>query len=156
MKMKHMLAVALLMGTISFTACKPKDADVKANIEKALSSTPGVAVSVTEGVVTLSGEVADEAAKAAAETAAKAVKGVKSVENSLTVPPPPPPVVIAVDDALTTAVKAAIAAYSTVSANVADGVVTLNGEIKKSELSKLMAAIQALKPKKVENKLTIK
>ena len=46
---------------------------------------------VKDGVVTLSGQVKDEAAKSSAETTAKGVKGVKSVINNLTVAPPPAP-----------------------------------------------------------------
>ena len=37
-----------------------------------------------------------------------------------------------------------------------DGVITLTGEIKKDELKKLMPLLQSLKPKKVDNKATIK
>ena len=41
-------------------------------------------------------------------------------------------------------------------ADVKDGVVTLTGEIKKASLPKLMQSLMALKPKKVDNKLTVK
>jgi ABC-type transporter Mla MlaB component len=43
-----------------------------------------------------------------------------------------------------------------VSATVVGGVVTLSGEIKRSELQPLIQSIQELKPQKVDNKLTIK
>ena len=42
------------------------------------------------------------------------------------------------------------------SATVVGGVVTLSGEIKRSQLTPLIQSVQELKPQKVENKLTIK
>ena len=37
-----------------------------------------------------------------------------------------------------------------------DGVVTLTGEIQKTALPKVMQALSALDPKKIENKATVK
>ena len=76
---------------VAFSACKPKDADIEKNVAGAISAYPGVSVTVTDGVATLTGEVADESTRSTVETAAKSVKGVKSVNNQLTIPPPPPP-----------------------------------------------------------------
>jgi hypothetical protein len=39
---------------------------------------------------------------------------------------------------------------------VADGVITLTGEISKASLPKLMMSLNALQPRKIDNKLTIK
>ncbi len=135
-----------------FTSCKsgPKDADVKAKVETSVGS--GVSVDVTKGVVTLTGEVADDAAKAKAEADAKAVEGVKSVTNNLTVAP----VEISADPALATAVAAEVAKYQGVAATVNDGVVTLTGTINKADLPNLMQALMALNPKNVENQLNVK
>jgi hyperosmotically inducible periplasmic protein len=157
--MKKILTGLLLLGAfVALTpACKkkPKDEDLKAAIEKVVGS--GVTVNVAEGVATLSGEVMDDAAKTAAETAAKAVEGVASVTNNITIaPPPPPPVEIAVDQELIKSVADAVSMFKGVSAEVKDGVVTLTGEIKKADLAKLMSSVMALKPKSVENKLTVK
>ncbi|WP_153800531.1 BON domain-containing protein [Foetidibacter luteolus] len=158
--LRLLLCALLLTASVSFlTSCKsgPKDTDLTATLQQKLSTIPGVSVAVKDGVATLSGEVKDEAAKATAESEAKAVEGVKSVVNSLTVaPPPPPPVVISPDDALIKSVTDAIKDFSGVKADVKEGVVTLTGEIKRTSLPKLIMAVQALKPKKVENKLTIK
>ena len=113
---------------------------------------------MVDGVATLSGQVADEATKSAAETAAKSVKGVKSVNNNLSItPPPPPPVEINPDTTLQETAAAAISSLSlsTVQATVADGVITLNGTIKRANLKELMEKLNELKPKKIENKLTI-
>jgi osmotically-inducible protein OsmY len=154
------LAVVLVAGIATgMTSCKSqekKDAETKSKIEAAV---PGVTVTVKDGVATLNGEMADDAAKAAAEEAAQKVDGVKSVVNNTTVAPPlpaPAPVVINPDEALTAAAAAAIKEYTGVTAAVKDGIVTLTGEIKKADLPRLMQAINGIQPKKVENKLTIK
>ena len=157
-RISRSLWVLFLLGTFAFTGCKPKDADIQKNVATALGAYPGVQVTVTDGVATLSGEVADEATRAAAEAAAKGVKGVKSVTSNLTVTPPPAPVVINPDTTLQETANSAISALSLpkVQAAVQDGVITLTGEIKKSELQGLMMKLNELKPKKIENKLTIK
>ncbi len=157
-RISRSLWVLFLLGTFAFTGCKPKDADIQKNVATAIGAYPGVQVTVTDGVATLSGEVADEATRAAAEAAAKGVKGVKSVTSNLTVTPPPAPVVINPDTTLQETANSAISALSLpkVEAAVQDGVITLTGEIKKSELQGLMMKLNELKPKKIENKLTIK
>lgn len=137
-------------------ACGPKDADIKASVDQAISGVQGVTVDVAKGVATISGQFADDAAKASTEAAVKAVKGVKSVVDNATITPPPPPVVISPDDSLKTNVTAALKDYPTLTVDVKDGVVTLGGEIKKADLPKAMQAVSALKPKKVVNKATVK
>lgn len=142
--------------SISLVSCGPKDAEIKTGVEEKLKNTPGVTVDVKDGVATLSGTFADDAAKAAAETEAKSVKGVKSVVNNATVAPPPAPVVVSADQTLNTAVTAVVNAYPGLIANVQDGVITLTGEVKRADLPSVMQALNALRPKKVDNKATIK
>lgn len=148
------LAVASL--AIGFTSCKskPKDADIKAAVEKALAADPMSAgtmvASVDKGVVTITGTCQDEMCKAHCGDLVKGVKGVKEVVNNCAVAPPPAPVEISADDALTTAVKDALLAFPGVSATVKDGVISLTGQIAKADRQKLMMALQALKPKKVD------
>jgi osmotically-inducible protein OsmY len=62
----------------------------------------------------------------------------------------------ATDDALQTGVRDATKDYPGVTASVANGEVTLKGTVDKDKLPKLMAAIQGLQPKKVNNQLTVK
>jgi len=155
------MMIALAVG---FVSCKPKDADIKTAVEQAISAIPdasGATIEVKDGVATISGEFKDEAAKAAAEAVAKAVKGVKSVVNNGTiaapvVTAPVAPVEVSADAALISSVADATKDFTTVKADVKDGVVTLTGEIKKTDLPKLMQSLNALKPKKVDNKLTVK
>ena len=142
---------------VTLAACAPKDADIKASVDKAIAGVSGVTVAVAEGVATISGQFADSAAKASAEAMVKGVKGVKSVVDNATItPPPPPPVVISPDDSLKTNVSAALKDYPTLKVDVKDGVVTLTGEVKKSDLPKVMQALSALHPKKIDNKATVK
>jgi hyperosmotically inducible protein len=52
-------------------ACGPSDADIKAEADKAVAGVQGVTVDVASGVATISGQVANEAARTTAETAVK-------------------------------------------------------------------------------------
>jgi len=148
------VVASLISLCIALAACGPSDADIKADAEKAIAGVQGATVDVASGVATISGQVANEAAKTTAETAVKGVKGVKSVIDNATVTPPP--VVISADDSLKTNVAAALKAYPTLTADVKDGVVTLTGDVKKADLPKVMQAVSALHPKKIENKATVK
>jgi len=155
-----MLAVPVLFLFVTTTSCnsKPKDADIKTDVDKAIAANASlstVSTSVNEGVVTLSGEVKDESTKTAAEEAARGVNGVKSVTNNLSVTPPPATVVITADDPLKANVDNTVKAYPGVSASIQDGVVTLTGEIKRTDLQKLMMELNSLKPKSIDNKKLI-
>jgi len=154
------LAVTLAVG-----ACKsgPDDAaltqSVKAKIQAAANLAGAkIEVAVKEGVVTLTGTVDNDAAKAAAETVAKGVDGVKSVTNNITVKPPaPPPPAESGNDA---AIKKAVmdnlskASLTGVTVEVANGVVTLKGSVAKGSKIKAVQAANDAKPapSKVEAK----
>jgi hyperosmotically inducible protein len=161
MKVTKGLAVIMIALAVGFVSCKPKDADIKTAVEQAISAIPdaaGATIEVKDGIATITGEFKDETARIAAETAAKAVKGVKSVVNNGTVAAPVvvAPVEVSADAALISAVADAVKDFGTVKADVKDGIITLTGEIQKTNLPKLMMSLNALKPKKVDNKLTVK
>ncbi|HJS54601.1 MAG TPA: BON domain-containing protein [Chitinophagaceae bacterium] len=144
---------------VSVIACKSRtsDADVKTAVDNAIaanSNLSGIYTDVKDGVVTLSGQVQDEAEKASAESMARGINGVKSVVNNLTVTPPAP-VVVTADEPLKASVDNTVKSYPGVTATVQDGVITLTGQIKRADLQNLMIALNSLKPKKIENKLTI-
>ena len=95
-----------------------------------------------------------------AETTIRDVKGVKSVVNNLTVKPAgPTPEELnrMADDALQARVIDAFTRYKVtgVTAAVTDSIVTLTGDIKRSDLQNAMKAAMEVAPKKVENKLNI-
>jgi hyperosmotically inducible protein len=152
-----------LFISVALLSCGVKDSTIQKQIAEAAVTTPamnGVSATVAEGVVTLTGEVKEDASKAACESAVKSIKGVKSVVNNITVAAPPPPPaampVVAQDVALTKGVTDATKDFPAVKATVADGVITLTGEIKRAALPKLMQTLNSLQPKKIDNQLTIK
>lgn len=159
MKIKSVL---LGMGlAVSLVACGPKDADIQKEISAKLSDRPEVQVTVVKGVATISGICKDDAFKQGVESSIKEIKGVKSVVNNCEIPSPESevtaaPVEINTDAVLNTYVNQVVKAYTGVTATVAGGVVTLTGEIKRSQLPNLIKSVQELKPKKVDNKLIIK
>ena len=68
----------------------------------------------------------------------------------------PAPVEISSDEALNKNVMDATKDYPGVQATVTNGEVTLTGTIERDRLPKLMAAVQGLNPKKVNNYLEVK
>jgi osmotically-inducible protein OsmY len=152
------VAALFLAVTVLFTACKPNDAAIAESVKSKVSAiAQGVGVDVKNGVVTLTGQVTDEATRSAVEAALKGLNGVKSVVNSTTVPPPPPPVVINPDDTLRSAIQASFDAKGIkgITAAVANGEVTLTGDVKKADLAKVMQAANESKPKKVVNNMKV-
>ncbi len=130
----------------------------KKDVTDKLGSYPSVVVSVKDKIVTLTGSCSDEPCKSNSEAAAKNTKGVKNVVNNIVVNMPPPASMpeVTADDPLKSSVNTLLSGYKTVNATVENGVVTLTGEIKRSQLTTLMQSVNELKPKKVVNKLEIK
>ncbi|HTL08370.1 MAG TPA: BON domain-containing protein [Chitinophagaceae bacterium] len=161
LKLSFMLSA---FAMFSLTACKsgPKDADIeKAVNEKIAAASADIAdagATVKDGVVTLTGQFKDEASRSTFETSVKAVPGVKSVVNNTTVAaaPAPAPVVVASDEQLKQGVRDATKDFPGVTAEVKDSVIILTGEIKRASLKNLMQSLNTLKPKKIQNNLTIK
>ena len=157
MKISRLLPALVLLAGLSFSGCKPKDADIKASIEKALKDNPSasnVMVMVNDGVATLSGQVPDPTSQSSIAKTVGEVKGVKSVTNNTSLAPPPPPaaepVVIAADDPLTLAVRDATKDYPGVTATVNAGVVTVTGNISTDKWKKLKMTLDGLHPKRVD------
>lgn len=158
MKLTKMLFALTLAAGIGLVSCKPKDSAIQTSLEEKIKATTelsGATVTVKDGVATLTGELQDAASLEKATELLKDVKGVKSVVNNLTVAAAPV-IEVTADALLSKAVSDAIKDFTTVKADVKDGVVTLTGELAKSSLPKLIMGLNTLKPKKIENKLTIK
>lgn len=66
------------------------------------------------------------------------------------------PVEVSSDEALTTGVRDATKDFPGVTATVANGEITLTGDISREKLPTLMSALNSLQPKKINNNLTIK
>lgn len=165
--MKKWMAILAMVLFVAFAqqSCKskPKDADLQQAATEAVAKIPDAGptpmISVQNGVATLTGEVKDDNAKAAFAAAVANVKGIKEVNNQLSVAPPPmpdpAPVTVTPDDPLTKGVNDILKDFATVKSEVKDGVITLTGTVKRADLQKIMMGLNALKPKKIENKLTI-
>jgi hyperosmotically inducible protein len=141
--MKYLMPALLV---VLLSSCGNSDKKVAEEVNaKVSANNPNVSATVADGVVTLTGTCP--------------VKGVKQVVNQIQVAAPAAPeptITINSDDSLKTAVNEAIKDYKNVKADVKDGVVTLTGEIKRSQLSELMQDVTAAKPRKIENKMQIK
>ena len=158
-----------ILMSVGVLACKkgPDDATITANVKTKLAADASLATSTInvdtkEGVVTLSGMVNSEADKAKAEQVAKGVEGVKSVNDSLSVKPPTPinaaPPAVSPDAQLKSTVMANLAKYGLtgITVDVANGEVTLRGDIARAKLQDAMKAANEAHPKKVLNQMTIK
>ena len=155
------LSTVLLIGLLTGCNSGPSDETLTQNVQAKLKADPALAtapitVTTAQGVVTLGGEVTSEANKSRAEQLAKSVDGVKSVTNNLIAKAAPP--VIAPDDPLKTQVTANLVKYGVtgVAVAVANGEVTLTGEIPRAKLQDALKAANEAHPKKVNNRLTIK
>lgn len=165
MKRNHFFAALLLLLPVAalFSSCKGKDAKIKDAIAAAQKTNTDIAALTTDvkdGVVTLTGNLRNDDAKSSVDAMVKNIEGVRQVVDNATVTPPPPPppapVVIAADDPLIKEVADATKDYPGVKTSVKDGVITLTGEIQRASLSKLMMTLHTLKPKKIDNQLTVK
>lgn len=156
------LSTVLLAALLSGCNRGPSDDTLTQNVRAKISADAALAtevinVNTLSGVVTLSGTVKSEAEKSRAEQLARSVEGVKQVTNSLTARPAPTPI-IAQDDPIKTQIAANLVKYGVtgVTVTVANGEVTLTGDIPRAKLQDAMKAANEAHPKKVNNKLNIK
>lgn len=90
------------------------------------------------------------------ETTTDTAATVAPVESDATTPTPAPVEPAAADVELNTKVTDAIKDYPGVTASINNGEVTLTGEVKKADLPKVLQAVNATNPAKVNNQLTVK
>ena len=152
MKLTKLLMVVAVSATMLFVSCKPKDADIKANVEKALQADPmmtSTMVDVKDGIVTMNGQCKDDACKAMCEKTVMAVKGVKSVVNNCTVAPPPPPPPASLNTMLDAAtqqkVKDGLKDIKGVTVEFVGDKAVLSGEVGKADRMKIMQILASAK-----------
>ena len=161
MKVLRLLSVVTLIFALGVgaTSCNQvNDADIQRAAQELLDANPdlvGVTVTVKDQVANLTGTVSDESVKSYAESTVAGVQNVKSVINLLEVVPPAPDYT-ELDAAINTALPDALKDHGTVTATVQDGIITLSGEIKESDLPVLMEKLNALNPVQIVNNLTVK
>jgi hyperosmotically inducible periplasmic protein len=164
MKNRSLLMAGLLFIAVGLFSCQPSDSTIQQGVNEKLASSPGITAEVKGGVVTLNGEVTDDAAKTSAEESVKSVSGVKSVSNNLMVeapvptPTPPQAAAVSADDLLKNTLDSAYKAdgFTDVAVTVSGGEVTLEGNAKKSDVKKIVKTAEDAKATKVNNKLTVK
>ena len=147
--------IVVVSATMLFVSCKPKDADIKAAVEKALAADPmmtGTTVDVKDGVVTIGGECKDDACRIHCEEVAKGVKGVKSVVNNCTVaapppPPPPPPASLTtvLDEATQQKVKDGLKDIPGVTVEFVGDKAVLKGQVTQANRMKIMQMLASAK-----------
>jgi len=149
MKITKITMAAAIALTVAFASCKAKDADIQKDVQA--KEAPAVTVAVVDGVATLTGEVADEAAKTAAYDAAKANKDVKSVVNNVTVAaapvvavtPPPASMTATLDAATQQKVKDGLKDMPGVSVTFTADKAVLSGEVTAKQRMTIMQMTQA-------------
>lgn len=147
------IAIALFVG-----ACGKSDADLQKAVTDKLAAdkVTGVTVSVKDAVATLTGEVADAAAKAKAETSAKAVEGIKSVVNSTTLKPIPVATPAATDPALTGKLNEAMkkAGVTGLTIEVVNGKATIKGAVPAAKYAEVIRLINEAGITGFDNQIT--
>lgn len=163
--MKRITSLFVVVGLLAFLyGCAPSDEKITTAVQTALKANPSlspVGVSVKDGVVTLTGEVESDDLKSLAETTLAGIKGIKGITNSVTVKPKgptPEELQKLADDALLSKVHENFATYKVegITATVKDGIITLTGEVKRTNLQDVMKAAMETGAAKVENQMTIK
>lgn len=151
------LTVLMLAISIMAAACGKSDADITTAVNDKLKAdgVTGVTATVKDGVVTLTGEVADVTVKSKAEASAKTVEGVKSVTNSLTTKPLPTATPAAADPALTGKITEDLkkAGCTGASVSVVNGKVTVTGEVPSAKYATCIQTIQQSGITGIDNQL---
>ena len=159
--MKTILVFLCLALALTFAACGGKsDADLKTAVENQLktANVTGVTVDVKDGVATLKGEVADQAALDKVKALkVDGVKEIKTVDVKVKPTPTPVPQMASGND---TEVKTKIeenwkkAGCTGANVVVKDGTATGTGTVPKGKLATCVQAANEAKPGKFDNKLT--
>ena len=161
MKLSHslsMITLIFLLGVFAISCNNVSDADIQREAQETINENPeltGIQVTVQNRVATLTGVVQDEAVKTYAENQVQGVRNVQTVINQLQVAPQAPDYSV-LDNTLNTSVQEVIKDYENVTANVQNGVITLEGEINEKDLPNLMERINELNSENVVNNITVK
>ena len=144
MKIKF-LTFFCLAAALFLAACGKSDADLQKAVTDKLKAdnVAGVTAAVKDGVATLTGEVADITVKNKAEASAKAVEGIKSVVNSLTLKPLPTPVPPPADPLLKGKVEEALkkAGCTGVTIEAKDGKIIASGTVPDAKFGECVQVI---------------
>jgi osmotically-inducible protein OsmY len=152
---------AWVLACFLFSACRPSDTRIASQaISAAQAIDSGVSVQVSHGVATLTGPVKDHATQLAVSAAVHEVKGVQQVRDETTITKaaqPPPPQVLSAEEQLKRRIDSSFKAENIegVDVKVAAGEVTLTGQAKTDDLTKIMQIVDDAGPKKIINQIIV-
>lgn len=165
--MKKMLLIlsCVLMTGVLFQSCKESDSQIQEKVQKELMNkynNYSISSSVRDAVVTLNGMVDSQAQKTAVESDVAKVSGVKRVMNNIAIREtnmaPQQQPVTSPDMTMQSAMESRLKTegFNDVKVQVMNGEVTLSGNLKRSDLTKVMQIANESSPKKVTNNITLK
>ncbi|MDR2947764.1 MAG: BON domain-containing protein [Prevotella sp.] len=163
--MKKMLFIitCILISGIAMQSCKQSDENLKKDVDKAIQGryNSTISTSVKDGVVTLIGTVESQQEKTSVESEVKAVKHVKTVVNNISVRESnitSQQPVINPDNTIKSSIESRLATegFKDVKVDVSNGEIILSGNLKRSDLTKVMQIANESNPKKVTNNLNLK
>lgn len=160
MKKNILIITCLLFSALAFQSCKQSDQKLNSEVEKVLKEKyPSISSSTKDHVVTLTGVVNSQQEKIAVGESVRSIKNVKDVMNNTQVRElEPADPVIHQDATIKTDIMSKLEAggYKDVKVDVNSGEVVLSGELKRSDLTKVMQIANESNPKKVTNNLKLK
>lgn len=161
-KMLFMIACIMVAG-VAMQSCRKSDEILKKDVDRVIQGryNSTIVTSVKDRVVTLAGTVESLQERTSVENDVKTVKDVKAVVNNITVVEKEvisQEPVINPDDTLksTIELKLQTEGFKDVKVEVSNGEVTLSGDLKRSDLTKVMQIVNESKPVKVTNNLKLK
>lgn len=157
------IITCILISGIAMQSCKQNDENLKKDVDKAIQGryNSTISTSVKDGVVTLTGTVESQQEKTSVESEVKAVKHVKTVVNNISVRESnitSQQPVINPDNTIKSSIESRLATegFKDVKVDVSNGEVILSGNLKRSDLTKVMQIANESNPKKVTNNLNLK
>ncbi|MDU1891677.1 MAG: BON domain-containing protein [Dysgonomonas sp.] len=158
MKKILFIVTCILISGMTLQSCKQNDEALKKNVDMAIQGhyNSTVGTSVKDGVVTLMGTVETQEEKTLVENDVKAVKNVKSVVNNITVQEST--LAVNPDNTIKSAIESRLQSegLKDVMVEVKNGEVILTGDLKRSDLAKVMQIANESNPGKVTNNLKLK
>ncbi len=154
---KRYLLPVFICSLLLLCSCsqEQRDREIKADFTvkaKGDIDYAGIRFTVKDGIISIDGECPTQVAKSKVETKAKALYAVKEIISHIKIAP----VVIGTDHQLKQGVDSILGKYPGVEAIVKDSVVHLLGKAENKDEQKLLAAIQTLRPRQLQNEVAFK
>ncbi|MFR0677823.1 BON domain-containing protein [Dysgonomonas sp.] len=163
MKKILFIITCILISGMAMQSCKQSDGNLKKEVDKEIAEryNSTISTSVKDGVVTLTGTVESEQEKTSIQSDVEAVGHVKTVVNNISVNDsniiPEEPVINSGDTIKSTIEsKLETEGFKDVKVDIHNGDVVLSGDLKRSDLTKVMQIVNESSSGKVTNNLKLK